>query len=99
MPHPRKVIDTAEYTNRAAILQTHDSPANPLATNKHPTLIVRYVGYLAHGYTFRFMLEGFAELLDDQVDSACWDSFGNLVYSRDGFLKSKFYNWVGPRHR
>lgn len=47
---------------------------------------VRYVGYLTHGYTFRFTLEGFPDLLDDFVDSAGWDSLGNLVYSRAGAL-------------
>lgn len=56
---------------------------------KHPALIVRYVGYLEHGYTFRFALEGHPDLLDDLVDSACWDSLGNLVYSRDGVLHKR----------
>ena len=44
------------------------------------------IGYLAHGYSFRFSLDGFDTLLDDQVDSACWDSLGNLIYSRQGIL-------------
>jgi hypothetical protein len=55
-------------------------------SRNHPCLVVRYVGYLAHGYTFRFALDGYADLLDDRVDSACWDSLGNLIYSRDGIL-------------
>jgi len=55
-------------------------------SRKHPALFARYVGYLAHGCTFRFTLDGFPDLLDDCVDSACWDSLGNLVYSREGIL-------------
>lgn len=55
-------------------------------TRKHPSLTVRYIGYLQHGYTFRFRLEGFPELIDDVVDSACWDSLGNLLFSRDGVI-------------
>lgn len=55
-------------------------------SKKHPTLIVRYAGYLTHGYTFRFELEEYPELLDARVDSACWDSLGNLLYSRQGIL-------------
>jgi len=55
-------------------------------SRKHPALIVRYIGYLARGYTFRFALDGFDDLLDEAVDSACWDSLGNLAYSRQGVL-------------
>jgi hypothetical protein len=55
-------------------------------SRKHPPLIAQYVGYLEHGYTFRFSLDRFENLLDNQVDSACWDSLGNLVYSRQGIL-------------
>lgn len=55
-------------------------------SRRHPSLIARFVGYLDHGYTFRFALDGFDDLLDDRVDSACWDNLGNLVYSRDGIL-------------
>lgn len=55
-------------------------------TNKHPALIVRYAGYLTHGYTFHFELEGYPDLLDTRVDSACWDSLGCLLYSRQGIL-------------
>lgn len=52
----------------------------------HPALVVHYSGYLEHGYTFRYSLEECPGLLDEQVDSACWDSSGNLVYSRAGVL-------------
>jgi hypothetical protein len=55
-------------------------------TPAHPALIARYVGYLTHGYTFQFSLHEFPDVLDLQVDSACWDSLGNLVYSRAGIL-------------
>jgi hypothetical protein len=53
---------------------------------KHPALIARYMGYLKYGYTFRFTLEGYEHLLDDTTDSACWDSLGSLVCSREGIL-------------
>lgn len=53
---------------------------------RHPSLIARFIGYLDHGRTFRYSLEGFEDLLDDRVDSASWDSRGNLVYSREGIL-------------
>ena len=52
----------------------------------HPAMFVRHLGYLEHGHTFRFNLDGFDGLLDENVDSACWDSLGNLVYSREGIL-------------
>lgn len=52
----------------------------------HPRLFAWYLGYLVHGYTFRYRLDGHDDLLDDQVDSACWDSNGNLVFSRQGIL-------------
>ena len=55
-------------------------------SRQYPALIARYIGYLAHGCTFRFSLDRFDELLDDRVDSACWDSLRNLVYSREGML-------------
>jgi hypothetical protein len=55
-------------------------------TRHHPALIARYAGYLTHGYTFHFSLDASPNLLDDHVDSACWDSLGNLVYARDGVL-------------
>ena len=31
-------------------------------------------------------LEEYPDMLDAQVDSACWDSLGNLLYSRRGIL-------------
>lgn len=55
-------------------------------SKQHPALCVRYIGYRAHGYTFRFTLDNYPDLLDDHVDSACWDSLGNLIYSREGVL-------------
>ncbi|MDY7107484.1 MAG: hypothetical protein SYC29_02500 [Planctomycetota bacterium] len=55
-------------------------------TPEHPALRTRYLGYLEHGYTFRFQLEGFPNLLDEQVDWACWDSTGALIFSRLGIV-------------
>jgi hypothetical protein len=55
-------------------------------SRRHPLLTVRYIGYLDHGYTFRYALEGYPDLIDDQVDSACWDAHGNLVFSRNGIV-------------
>ncbi len=55
-------------------------------TRRHPALVARFVGYLVHGYTHRFELEGRPDLLDEHVDSACWTSSGDLAYSRLGVL-------------
>ncbi len=53
---------------------------------KHPTLRTKFVGYLEHGYTFRFWLEEHPNLLDEMVDWACWDSRGALIFSRLGVV-------------
>jgi hypothetical protein len=55
-----------------------------------PELRMRFLGYLEHGYTFGFELEGHSGLLDG-VDWACYDSRGRLVYTQAGSL----YLW-GP---
>ncbi len=52
---------------------------------RHPVLTTRYVGY-ARGYQFRFSLPGAPELIDSAVDAACWDSRGQLVFSRRGVV-------------
>lgn len=78
----RRVTTAAKYT----VACDGDDGWQHRPSRKHPKLFVRYVGYLAHGYTFRFMLDRFDDLLDDHVDSACWDSLGHLVYSREGVL-------------
>ncbi len=78
----REITGAAKYT----IACEGDEGWSYRPTRRHPELIARYVGYLTHGYTFRFTLEGFGHLLDDEVDSATWDSLGNLVYSREGVL-------------
>lgn len=78
----RKLKGTSKY-----VVDHHEDDGwQHRPSSKHPTLVVRYVGYLTHGYTFRFTLENFPDLLDDHVDSASWDSLGNLVYSRKGIL-------------
>ena len=45
-----------------------------------------YAGYLMHGYTFRFRVPSQPELLDDAVDSATYDSRGQLVVARKGVV-------------
>jgi hypothetical protein len=53
---------------------------------KHPALVMRYAGFLAHGYTFRFRVPAQPDLLDDQVDWANYDSRGQLVVARQGIV-------------
>lgn len=55
-------------------------------TSKHPTLRMKYLGYLEKGYTFRFSLDEYPDLLDGQVDWANWDYGGNLVFARLGAI-------------
>lgn len=52
-------------------------------TPQHPVLRMYYRGYLVHGYTFEFQLEG-SDLLDLEVDWAAWDSKGDLLVARSG---------------
>ncbi len=78
----RRIKDASKFT----VVCDGDDGWHNKPSRRHPSLIVRFVGYLDHGYTFRFALEGFGDLLDEQVDSACWDQLGNLVYSRQGVL-------------
>ena len=44
------------------------------------------MGYLTHGYTFAFALEGFPELLDDAA-WATWDVNGSLWVARPGVVE------------
>lgn len=78
----REIKEAKKYT----VVCDGDDGWQSQPSRQHPPLIARYVGYLTHGYTFRFTLDGVDDLLDDQVDSACWDSLGNLVFSRQGVL-------------
>lgn len=78
----REVADSSSYVVECV----GDDGWQHAPSREHPALVARFIGYLKHGYTFRFTLQEFPELLDDQVDSACWDSRGNLVYSRLGVL-------------
>lgn len=55
-------------------------------TPEHPTLRMFYRGYLVHGYTFEFSLEG-SNLLDPEVDWATWDSKGDLLVARHGSIE------------
>jgi len=57
-----------------------------MPSTEHPILTTKYLGYLTHGYTFKFELDCDISCFDKSVDSACWDSLGNLVYSREGVL-------------
>lgn len=51
---------------------------------RHPALTMRYIGYLEHGYTFRYCLEDHPEIIDEQVTAACWDSQQQLIVARNG---------------
>jgi hypothetical protein len=45
-----------------------------------------YRGYLVHGYTFEFRIEG-SDLLDPEVDWATWDAKGDLLVARRGTIQ------------
>src|SRR3954453_20808828 len=53
---------------------------------RHPLLIVRYAGYLEHGYTFAFELDTYPELLAG-ASWANWDCNGNLWVARPGVVE------------
>ena len=55
-------------------------------SRRHPALQVRYIGYLTHGYTFAFALDGSPELLDG-ASWATWDSNANLWVARPGVVE------------
>lgn len=77
----RKVKNAVDHT----VLCEGDDGWSHQPTPKHPALIAQFFGYCG-GYNFRYRLDGYDDLLDDQVDCACWDSRGNLIYSRQGVL-------------
>lgn len=52
----------------------------------HPVLRAQYIGYFEHGYTFRFWLEEYPNIIDQEVDWAGWDALGQLIFSRQGVL-------------
>lgn len=52
----------------------------------HPILRVYYRGYLVHGYTFEFRLEG-SDILNSEVDWATWDAKGDLLVARQGGIQ------------
>lgn len=78
----RMLTDAARY----AVECVDDEGWRNRPGRKHPALHVRYAGYLRHGYTFRFRLEEEPGLIDDEVDWACWDSRGDLLFSRRGVV-------------
>jgi len=55
-------------------------------SSDHPILRAQHIGYLRHGHTFKFWLEGYPEIIDQEVDWACWDALGQLIFSRNGVL-------------
>ncbi len=55
-------------------------------TPDHPVLRMFYRGYLVHGYTFEFVLDGY-NLLDVNVDWATWDAKGDLLIARRGAVE------------
>lgn len=52
-------------------------------SKRHPTLRMFFRGYLVHGYTFEFQLDG-SGLLDPDVDWATWSAKGDLLFARKG---------------
>lgn len=54
-------------------------------TSEHPVLRMFFRGYLVHGYTFEFVLEG-SKLLDVEVDWATWDAKRDLLVARHGVI-------------
>ena len=78
----RRIKSASTYT----IECTGDDGWESRPTLKHPPLIAKYVGYLRHGYTFRYSIKKYPKILDDTVDSACWNSAGDLICSRLGVL-------------
>lgn len=77
----REIKTARSYT----VIREGDDGWRSQPTPHHPVLHTHYVGY-SGGYRFRFGLSGSSELLDERVDSACWDSLGQLVFSRDGMV-------------
>lgn len=55
-------------------------------TLNYPALTMKYIGYLEHGYTFRYSLTGRENIVADEVTSACWDSLGQLVVAKHGVI-------------
>lgn len=54
-------------------------------TRKHPVLRMYYKGYFdQRGYTFKFHIDEYPELLDSTVDWVNWDFLGNLVFAKQG---------------
>jgi hypothetical protein len=54
-------------------------------SRQHPELSVRFVGYLAHGYTFAFSLNEHPHLLEGAL-WATWDVSGNLWVAWPGVV-------------
>ncbi len=55
-------------------------------TSEHPILRMYYRGYLVHGYTFEFRLDG-SDLLGPAVDWATWDAKGDLLVALEGSIQ------------
>lgn len=68
-----------------AILCVDDPGWSWQPTPKHPILRMYFRGYLVHGYTFEFRLEG-SDILDLEVDWATWDAKGDLLVARKGSI-------------
>jgi len=60
-------------------------------SRRHPTLKVRYAGYLEHGYTFAFWFDKHPGLLDG-ASWANWDVNGDLWVARPGVVEQYTLN-------
>lgn len=76
----RELKNAKKYT----VICEGDSGWRFQPTTSHPCLSCFYRGYLEHGRTFEFSLEGYPDLLDQRVDWATWDSVGQLIVARSG---------------
>ncbi len=71
--------------NKHRVVQVGDDGWRKRPSRQHPWLTIRYVGYLKHGYSHTFELEGYPDLLN-AASWACWDSLGQLVFAQQGSI-------------
>lgn len=76
-----------EGTMKRATIPGDDGGWEHQPSPKHPLLRCFYRGYLQHGRTFEFRLDGHPGLLDPSVDWANWDALGQLVVARSGGIE------------
>jgi hypothetical protein len=78
-------------TRKLQVSRTGDDGWGRQFSRRHPTLKVRYIGYLEHGYTFQFWLDEYPELLAG-ASWANWDCNGDLWLARPGVVEQYTLN-------